>query len=61
MGVLCWSLFWHALLCVLSSLPSSWRELIALLFCLSDVVPWVGLQRVFVVFPDHIHVLNNFS
>ena len=73
-GVLCWSLFWYALLYVLSSfaiiLPRK-RELVALLLlsfgCLVTVnvlwlfltVPWVGLQFVFVVLTDHTHLLFN--
>ena len=69
---LCLSLFWYALLCVLSSFASilKWkRELVALLLlsygCLVTVnvlwvfltAPWVGLQCVIVVFPDHTHFL----
>ena len=67
-GVLCFSLFWCTLLCVHSSFAiilKRKRELIALLLfsygCLVTVyvlwlflnVPWVGLQCVIVVFPDH--------
>ena len=40
-GVLCWSLFWYALLYALSSFAiilTRKRELVALLFCLSDVL-----------------------
>ena len=64
--VLCLSLFWYALLCVLSSFAiilKRKRELGALLLlsygCLVYVlwlfltVPWVGLQCVIVVFPDN--------
>ena len=40
-GVLCWSLFWYALLCFFSSFA----------------VPWVCLPFVIVVFPDHTHLL----
>ena len=68
--VLCLSLFWYALLCVLSSFAiilNRKRELVALLLlsyeCLATVnvlwlflkVPWVGLQSVIVLFPDHTH------
>ena len=71
MGVLCLSLFWCALLCVLSSFAiilKKKRELVALLLlsyrCLVTVnvlwlflaVPWVGLQCVIVVFPDRTHL-----
>ena len=64
-GVLCWSLFWYALLCVLSRFAiilKRKRELVALLLlsyrCLVTVnvlwlflmTPWVGLQSVFEVF-----------
>ena len=74
-GVLCLSLFWYALLCVLSSFAiilKRKRELLALLLltygCLVTVyvlwlfltVPWVGLQCVIVVFPDYIHFLFMF-
>ena len=68
-GVLCLSLFWYALLCILSSFAiilKRKRELVALLLsyrCLVTVnvlwlfltVQWVGLQCVIVVFPDHAH------
>ena len=71
-GILCWSLFWYALLCVFSNFPiilTRKRELVALLLlsfwrlvtvnvmCLFLTVPWVGLQFVTVVFPDHTHLL----
>ena len=71
-GVLCLSLFWCALLCVLSSFAiilKRKRELVALLLlpyrCHVTVnvlwpflaVPWVGLKCVIVVFPDHTHLL----
>ena len=71
-GVLRWSLIWYALLCVLSSfviILTRKRELDALLLlffgCLVTVnvlwlflmVPWLGLQCVIVVFPDHIHLM----
>ena len=71
MGVLCWSLFWFALLYVLSSFAimlSKRRERVALflesLGCLVSVtilwlslaMPWVGLQFVIVVYPSHIHL-----
>ena len=57
--------FCCALLCVLSSFAMilmAKRELDAL-YCLSSwclgtvIVPWVGLQCVFVVFPDRTHLL----
>ena len=73
MGVLCLSLFWYALLYVLSSFAiilKRKRELVALLLlfygCLVSTVNvlwlflkvlWVGLQCVIVVFPDHTHLL----
>ena len=71
-GVLCWSLFWYALLYVLSSVAiilKGKRELVALLLlsfgCLVTVnvlwlflkVRWVGLQCVNVAFPEHNHLL----
>ena len=71
-GVLCWSLFWYALLYVLSSLAiilTRKRELVALLLLsfgrliivnvlwLFLMVPWVGLLCVIVAFPDHTHLL----
>ena len=70
-GVLCLSLFWYALLCVLSSFAiilKRTRELVVLLLlsygCLVSVnvlwlfltVMWVGLQCVIVVFPGHTHL-----
>ena len=70
-GILCWSFLWYSLLCVLSSaaiILLRKRELVAFLqlsfFCLVTVnvlwlfltVPWVGLQCVIVIFPDHIHL-----
>ena len=71
-GVLCLSLFCHVLLCVHSSLANiikRKRKLVDLLLlsyrCIDTMivwrlfltVPWVGLQCVFVVFPDHTHLL----
>ena len=71
-GVLCLSLFRYALLFVHSSFAiilTRKRELIILLLlsfgCLVTVndpwlflaVPWVGLQCVIVVFPNHAHIL----
>ena len=76
MGVLCWSLFWYALLYVISSFAIIFtrnRELVALLLlsfgCLVTVnilwpfltVPWVGLQCVIVVLPDHTQFLTIMS
>ena len=73
-GVLCLSLFWYALLCVLSSFAvilKRKRKLVALLLlsyrCIVTIntmwlfltAPWVGLQYVIVVFPDHTHLLFN--
>ena len=73
MGVLCLYLFCYALLCVHSSLTIilKWkRKLVALLLlsckcnvtinvlCLFLTVPWVGLQCVILVFPDHTHLLT---
>ena len=75
-GVLYLSLFWYALLFVLSSFAiilKRKRELVALLLLpngylvtvyflwLFLTVPWVGLQCVIVVFPDHTHFLFYFS
>ena len=72
MGVLCWSLFWYALLYVLSSFAiilTRKRELVALLLLsfgglvtvnvlqLIPTVWWVGLQFMIVVLPDHTHFL----
>ena len=74
MGVLCWYLFWCVLLYVLSSFAiilTRKRELVALLLLpvrflvtvnvlrLFPTVPWVGLQCVIVVFPDHTHLLSD--
>ena len=68
--VLCSSLFWHTLLYVLSSFAivlTRQGELVTLLVlsfgCLFTVnvlwlfltVPWLGMQFVIVVFPDHTH------
>ena len=73
MGVLCLSLFCYALLCVHSSFAiilKRKRKLVALLLlsyrCIVTInvlwlfltVPWVGLQHVIVVFPDHTHFLT---
>ena len=72
-GVLCLSLFCYALLCVHSSFAiilKRKRKLIALLLlsyrCIVTrnglwlflTVPWVGLQYMIVVFPDHTHLLT---
>ena len=66
-GALCLSLFCYALLCVHSSFATILmrkRKLIALLLYFTInvlwlylTVPWVGLQCVIVVFPDHTHLL----
>ena len=71
-GVLCLSLFCYTLLCVHSSFAiilKRKRKLVALLLlsyrCIVTInvlwlfltVPWVGLQYVIVVFPDHTHLL----
>ena len=69
-GVLCLSLFCYALLCIHSSFAIILkRKLVALLLlsyrCIVTInvlwlflaVPWVGLQCVIVVFPDHTHLL----
>ena len=59
-GVLCLYLFCYALLCVHSSFAiilKRKRKLVTinvLWFFLT--VPWVGLQCVIVVFPDHTHL-----
>ena len=69
--LLCLFLFRYALLCVHSSFAiilKRKRKLVALLLlsyrCIVYInvpwlfltVPWVGLQCVIVVFPDHIHL-----
>ena len=69
-GVLCFSLFLYGLLFVLSSFAiilKRKKKLVALFLlsfrCLVTVyilwlfltLPWVGLQCVIVVFPDHTH------
>ena len=69
-GAMCLSWFCYALLCVHSSLAiimKRERKLVALLLlsyrcivtvnvvCLFLTVPWVGLQCVIVVFPDHTY------
>ena len=71
-GVLCLSLLCYASLCVHSSLTiilNRKRKLVALLLlsyrCMVTVnvlllfltVPWLGLQCVIVVFPDHTNLL----
>ena len=71
-GVLCLSWFCFALLCVYSSFAiilKMKRKLVALLLlsyrCIVTInvlwlfltVPWVGMQYVIVVFPDHTHLL----
>ena len=71
-GVLCLALFCYALLCVQSSFAATLkrkRKLVALLLlsnrCIVTInvlwlfltVPWVDLQCVIVVFPDHTHLL----
>ena len=73
-GVLCLSLFCYALLCVHSSFAiilKRKRKLVALLLlscrCIVTInvlwlfvaMPWVDLQCVIVVFPDHAHLLFN--
>ena len=70
-GALCLSLFCYALLCVHSNFAiilKRKRKLVALLLLsyryivtlnvlwLLYTVPWVGLQCVFVVFPDYTHL-----
>ena len=72
MGVLCLSLFCIALLCVHSSFAITLkkkRKLVALSLlsyrCIVTInvlwlfltVPWVGLQCLIVVLPDHTHLL----
>ena len=71
-GALCLSLFCYILLCVHFSFAiilKRKRKLVALLLLscrcivtlnilwLSLTVPWVGLQFVIVIFPDHTHLL----
>ena len=68
------SLLCYALLCVQSSFAiilKRKRKLVALLLlsyrCIVTInilwltVPWVGLQFVIVVFPDHTHLLFDFK
>ena len=71
-AVLCLYLFCHALLCLHSSFAiilKRKKKLVALLLlsyrCIVTInalwlfltAPWVGLQCVIVVFPDHSHLL----
>ena len=71
-GVLCLSSFCYVLLCDHSSFAiilKRKRKLVAYVFlsyrCIATIsflwlfltVPWVGLQCVIVVFPDHTHLL----
>ena len=71
-GVLCRSLFWYPLLCVISSIAlilTRKRDLVTLHLlsfrCVVTVnvlwiflmVPRVGSQYVIVVYPDHTHLL----
>ena len=67
MGDMCLSLFWYALLCVLSSFAIilKGKKQLVILYLLSVAVnflwvflkvPWVGLQCEIVVFPDHAHL-----
>ena len=73
-GVLCFYVFCYALLCIHSGFASILkreRKLIALLLlsyrCIVTInvlwlfltVPWVRLQCVIMVFPDHTHLLFN--
>ena len=75
-GVLCLSFFCYALLCVHSSFAiilNRKRKLVVLLLLsyrcivttyvlwLFVTLPWVGLQYVIVVFPDHTHLLFDYS
>ena len=75
MGVLFFPLFNYALLCVLSSLAiilMGKRDLFALLYLpswslvtfiallLFLTVPWVNLQCVIVIFPDHNYFLYSY-
>ena len=75
-GVLCLSLFCYALLCVnfsvaiilkrkrkvVVSLLLSYRCIVTInVLWLFLTVPWVGLQYVIVVFPDHNHLLFHTS
>ena len=72
MGVLCLSLFCYTLLCVHSSFAiflKGMRKLVAFLLlsyiCIVAInvlwlflaVPWLDLQCVILVFPDHTHLL----
>ena len=72
MGFCVWTLFCYSVLCVLSSFAISLMgeesALIALIVFLVScdcysvawlflTVPWVGMQCVIVVFPDHTHLL----
>ena len=62
MGVLRWSLFCYAVLCVLSSFATILMGMLyfndlsgVLLLWLFLKVQWAGVQCVNVVFPDHTH------
>ena len=70
-GVLCLSLFWYALLCVLSRFAIILERKILFVLSHSYLVivyvmwlfitaPWVGLQCVIVVFPDHTRLRLDF-
>ena len=76
MGVLCLSLFCYALLSVHSSfviILKRKRKLVTLLLlscrCIVTInvlwfvltMPWVGLQYLIVVFPDHTHLFFYFT
>ena len=67
LAVLCLSMFWYSLRCILSKLHHLEKEVVLLLLsygCLAAVnvlwlfltAPWVGLQCVIVVFPYHTHL-----
>ena len=75
-GVLCLYLFCYALLCVHSSFAiilKRKRKLVALLLlsyrCIVTIkilwlfltLQWVGLQYVIVVFPEHTHLLLDYT
>ena len=73
-GVLCLSLFRYALLCVHFTFCNHLKEKAGLfaiivlqmyvtinVLWLFLTVPWVGLQYVSVVYPDHTHLLFGFT
>ena len=58
-----WPFFWYALLCVLTIFAIIFVLIVFLICNTVDVlwllltVPWIGLQCVIMVFPDHSYLL----